>query len=104
MTIQRTTAAVLRGSRFRWDLARGTATVHPGAPFTGRATFHRHPRGGAPQLTGNLRVPTLGGPELSLTGKGFTAKLTKELPYDERPRRAAARYRDGACPPRTDRS
>lgn len=83
MTVQRTTAAVLHGSQFRWDLARGTATVRPGAPFTGRATFHRHPRAGAPRLTGNLRVPTLGGPELFLTGKRFTGKLTKELPYDE---------------------
>jgi hypothetical protein len=84
MTIQRTTAAALRGSQFRWDLARGTATVHPGAPFTGQASFHRHPRGGAPRLTGNLRVPTLGGPELFLTGKRFHAKITKELPPDEK--------------------
>jgi hypothetical protein len=84
MTIQRTTAAALRGSQFRWDLVRGTATVRPGAPFTGRATFHRHPRGGAPQLTGNLRVPTLGGPELFLTGRRFDAKLTKEPPPGEK--------------------
>jgi hypothetical protein len=84
MTIQRTTAAALRGSQFSWDLARGTATVRPGTPFTGRATFHRHPRAGAPRLTGNLRVPTLGGPELFLTGKRFNAKITKELPPDEK--------------------
>lgn len=84
MTIQRTTTAVLRGSQFRWDLARGTATVRPEAPFTGQAAFHRHPRAGAPQLTGNLRAPTLGGPELFLTGKRFDAKITKELPPDEK--------------------
>jgi hypothetical protein len=83
MFIGRTTFAKVGRSQFRWNLTKGIATVRPGGPFDGYAIFHRHPRGAAPRLTGNLRVPTLGGPELALTGKRFKAKLTNELPYDE---------------------
>lgn len=76
--------AKLGASDFEWDFAKGTATVRSPAPFTGKAVFHAHPHGGAPQLTGNLRVPTLGGPALSLTGKRFKATLTDEVPVDEK--------------------
>lgn len=70
-------------SQFTWDHQKGTATVRPPAPFEGQMLYHRHPEDGAPKITGNLRVPTLGGPDVTVAGSHFKATLTNEPPDDE---------------------
>lgn len=74
--------ALRHRSSLDWDLAEGTATLRPPAPFLGSATFLRRP-GGKPRWTGNLRVPTLGGRPMFLTGKRFRTVLRAELPKIE---------------------
>lgn len=82
MFVERIVGAGLGRARFKWDFAHGTALVRPPAPFTGSATYTRRPGGGA-RWSGNLQVPTLGGPRLFLTGKRFKVRLSADLPHDE---------------------
>jgi hypothetical protein len=69
-------------SAFRRDVAAGTATVTPPAPFTGSATLQRH--GAESAWVGDLQVPVLGGgAPVALTGPEFQTRLTQEQPFDE---------------------
>lgn len=81
MKIVRSTGGAARASSFRFDHARGTATVSPPWPFSGRASFRRTTHG--PDLwRGDLRVPLLGAGTVVLTGPGFTAALKRDFPSD----------------------
>jgi hypothetical protein len=82
MTIVRGAVLVAGVSAFDWDLAAGTATVHPPAPFTGTAHFARRP-GGRALWTGSLRVPILGGKPIRLAGGAFHAALHRGVPHDD---------------------
>lgn len=69
-------------SAFRRDVAAGTATVTPPAPFTGSATLTRD--GAESAWEGDLQVPLLGGgAPIVLTGPEFQTRLTQEQPFDE---------------------
>jgi hypothetical protein len=59
---------------FVFDHAKGTATVSPPEPFSGTATFERHPDG-TKSWTGSLSVSLLGVDPLPLTGPSFEASL-----------------------------
>jgi hypothetical protein len=82
MTIVRGAILVTGSRAFDWDLAAGTATVRPPAPFTGTAHFSRRPNG-RPLWTGSLRVPILGGTPIRLAGSAFHAALHRGLPHDD---------------------
>jgi hypothetical protein len=66
---------------FHHDLKAGTATLKPPAPFTGWARMTRR-RGGKGIWEGTLRVPTLSGKPIELTGPAFRAQFVKEEPFD----------------------
>jgi hypothetical protein len=74
MLIARGAQVVAGAGAFHWNLAAGTAELHPPAPFSGRAVFHRRPSGGA-RWTGSLWAPVLGAQPVRLTGGRFRAKL-----------------------------
>jgi hypothetical protein len=73
---------VASSSCFTWNLAAGTATLRPPAPFTGSAHFARRAHG-RPTWTGSLRMPVFGGDPVSLAGGSFRAALHKGTPQDE---------------------
>jgi hypothetical protein len=74
MVILRGAQMTAPGRSFEWDFGTGAATVGPPAPFTGTASFSRHPGGGT-ILAGSLRVPILGGKPVSMAGPAFHAVL-----------------------------
>lgn len=67
---------------FRHDLKAGTATLKPPAPFTGWARLTPG-RGGKGTWRGTLRLPTLGGRPIELTGPAFRAHFVEEEPIGE---------------------
>jgi hypothetical protein len=71
-----------RPGAFRSNLARGTATLKPPAPFTGWARLTPG-RGGKGVWDGTLQVPTLTGQPTTLTGSAFRAHLSEEEAFDE---------------------
>lgn len=68
---------------FRWNLAKGTATLRPPAPFTGSATFTRHGNDGHGTWKGSLGMPIFGGEPVELAGGKFRAFIHKGVPQDE---------------------
>jgi hypothetical protein len=70
------------GRGFEFDNARGTALIHPPAPFGGSARYLRRP--GAPDSwRGSLTAPLLGLGRVHLAGPGFVAKMVPQLPNIE---------------------
>jgi hypothetical protein len=67
-------------SSFTFNHKAGTARVDPPYPFTGTATFKR--RKGRDLWRSTLRVPLLGTDPVSLRGRGFRARLARQLPGD----------------------
>ena len=63
---------------FPFDLAAGTATLTPPAPFTGTATVQRAPDG-TKTLSGTLGVQLLGADPVPLTGPSFKVFLDSEF-------------------------
>jgi len=76
--------ATLRAGRdsFHHNVKAGTATLRPPAPFTGWGRLTPR-RGGKRTWEGNLRVPTLSGNPIELTGPAFRARFVKEGAFDE---------------------
>jgi len=70
--------AYARGAagRFSFDDALAAATVHPPAPFSGRAELRRGP-GDAKSWSGPLAVSFLGAPGVPLTGPPFGVSLSQ---------------------------
>ncbi len=66
---------------FRHNVKAGTATLKPPAPFTGWARMTPG-RGGRGIWEGTLRVSTLGGKPIELTGPAFRAGFVKEQAFD----------------------
>ncbi len=83
MTVARGVQMQVRGGAFRWNLERGTATLHPPAPFSGAATFTRHGHRGHGAWRGSLAMPILGGGRVRLAGRGFRAFIHRGVPQDE---------------------
>jgi hypothetical protein len=71
-----------RPGAFRRNLKAGTATLKPSAPFSGWARLTPG-RGGKGIWEGTLRVPTLSGKPIELTGPAFRAHFVEEEPFDE---------------------
>lgn len=81
MQIVRVTHAPGRASAFVFDHEAGTATLRPPRPFSGRATFERHPH--ARNLwRSTIRVPLLGAAPLRTDGPSFRAALYPEYHFD----------------------
>jgi hypothetical protein len=74
MRIARAAIAPAKSPAFVFDQALGTATVSPPEPFSGTASFERHPDGST-SWTGNLSVSLLGIAPVPLTGSAFKASL-----------------------------
>ncbi|HXF30021.1 MAG TPA: hypothetical protein VN522_00775 [Solirubrobacterales bacterium] len=70
-------------SAFHWNLAAGTASLHPPAPFTGSAKFTRRGHDGHGTWTGSLAMPILGGEPVKVAGSAFSAFMHKGTPQDE---------------------
>jgi hypothetical protein len=70
-------------SAFHWNLAAGTASLRPPAPFSGSAKFTRHGDNGHGTWTGSLTIPILGGEPARLAGGKFSAYIHKGVPQDE---------------------
>jgi hypothetical protein len=81
MLVARGAEAVGPRGDFTWNLKAGTAHIDPPAPFTGSATYKRHPRGHA-VWRGSLTAPVLGGEPISLAGGDFRVQLLKGSPLD----------------------
>jgi hypothetical protein len=82
LVIARETVSVVGRTGFRWDFTKGSATVRPAAPFSGRLVYHGDP-GGRGRMTGTLRAPMLGGAPALIDGKNLAAHLKRGLPADE---------------------
>ena len=82
MRIARGATLRARPGSFRPNVKAGTATLKPPAPFTGWARMTRG-RGGKGIWEGTLRVPTLSGKPIELTGPAFRAHFLKEGAFDE---------------------
>jgi hypothetical protein len=67
---------------FHHNVKAGTATLKPPALFTGWARLTPG-RGGKGVWEGTLRVPTLSGEPIALTGPAFRAHFVEEGPFDE---------------------
>jgi hypothetical protein len=67
---------------FHHNLKAGTATLKPPAPFTGWARMTPG-RGGKGTWEGTLKIPTLGGSPIELTGPAFRARFVNERAFDE---------------------
>lgn len=80
MKIERATYAKAGPAAFTFNHKAGTARLDPPHPFTGTATFKRRP--GRDLWRSTLRVPLLGADPISLRGRGFRARLARELPGD----------------------
>jgi hypothetical protein len=65
---------------FRFDEDLRTAAVRPGVPFRGNARYARG--AGADRWSGSLSVSLPGRAAVKLTGSGFTAQLSHDLPGD----------------------
>jgi hypothetical protein len=83
MTVARGVQLIAPSRAFRWNLARGTATLRPPAPFTGSATFTRHGHDGHGSWKGSLGVPILGGEPVEMVGGDFRAFIHRGLPQAE---------------------
>lgn len=70
-------------SAFHWNLAAGTASLRPPAPFTGSAKFTRHGQNGHGTWSGSLVMPVLGGEPVAMAGDGFRAYIHRGVPQDE---------------------
>lgn len=82
VSISRLTLAGSGPVGFDFDNSRGTAFVHPPAPFGGSARYVRRP--GAPDSwRGSLTAPLLGLGRVHLAGPGFVAKMVPQLPNIE---------------------
>jgi hypothetical protein len=82
MKIVRGTYARAGASTFVFDHAAGTATVRPPAPFSGHASFARHPH--SPALwKSTLRIPLLGAEPLSFDGPQVVTRLRRAFPEDD---------------------
>jgi len=80
--ISRFTYAVARSADFEFDTRRGTASVHPPAPFAGSAYYVR--RSDAPdRWSGSLTAPLLGLGRIRLVGPDFRAAMVRQLPEFE---------------------
>ncbi|MGH2936738.1 MAG: hypothetical protein ACRDPE_01295 [Solirubrobacterales bacterium] len=82
MRIARGATLRTRAGSFRHNPKAGTATLKPPAPFTGWARLTPG-RGGRGIWEGTLRVPTLEGRPIELTGPAFRARFLREEPFDE---------------------
>lgn len=80
MKIERGTYAEGGPAAFTFNHKAGTARLDPPHPFTGTATFKRRP--GRDVWRSTLRVPLLGADPVSLRGRSFRARLTRDLPGD----------------------
>jgi hypothetical protein len=78
MRIARAALAPAKLPAFVFDQALGTATVSPPGPFSGTASFERHPDGSASWI-GTLSVSLLGIDPVLLTGPTFKASLRPEF-------------------------
>jgi hypothetical protein len=82
LVIGRYTSTKVSRTRFAWNLAKGTATVRPAAPFSGSLAYRGRP-GGRGQLSGTLRAPTLGGAPIVIHGADLKAHLKRYVQTDE---------------------
>jgi hypothetical protein len=82
MRIGRGATLRTRAGSFRHNLKAGTATLKPPAPFGGWARLTPG-RGGKGIWEGTLRVPTLSGGPITLTGSAFRAHFVEEEAFDE---------------------
>lgn len=82
LVIGRYTATRVSRTRFAWNLAKGTATVRPAAPFSGGLTYRGRP-GGRGRLSGTLRAPTLGGAPIVIHGADLEGHLKRYVQTDE---------------------
>lgn len=76
MKISRATLAEGKGSAFLFDHAKGTATLKPPPPLSGRASFAERP--GRVLWRSTIRVPLPGAGPLRTDGPGFKASLSWE--------------------------
>jgi hypothetical protein len=81
MEIVRSTGVRAGPSTFVFDHAAGTARVNPPPPFSGNATFKRHPHS-RDVWRSTIRAPFLGADSVSMYGPGFRAALIRDLPDD----------------------
>jgi hypothetical protein len=75
VSIERFASLVTPASTFNYDPKVQTATLHPPAPFSGSAQFHRGPTL-RNRWTGDLTVDLPGRTGVMLTGDGLQAKLS----------------------------
>ena len=80
MTITRMTEVRGPVAAFHFDLAAGTATLHPPSPLGGHASFEAraHDRG---LWRSTIRVPLLGATPIDTGAPGFTAILSPEYQF-----------------------
>ena len=81
MKIARELAVEDFGADFKFDERLRSAAVRPPAPFHGWARYQRG-KGGATSWTGSLRASLPGADAVLLTGAGFSARLSHDLPGD----------------------
>lgn len=82
LLIGRYTATRVSRTGFAWNLAKGTATVRPAAPFSGSLAYRGRP-GGPGRLSGTLRAPALGGAPIVIHGADLKAHLKRFVQTDE---------------------
>lgn len=74
IAVARFIGAIAPAGTFEYDPLVKTATVHPPAPFSGTAQFHRNAKP-ANRWTGDLKVDLPGKADVKLTGSNTRAKL-----------------------------
>ncbi|HSS32439.1 MAG TPA: hypothetical protein VLL27_04080 [Solirubrobacterales bacterium] len=80
MVIRRATEVRGPASAFDFDLAAGTASLRPPAPFTGHASFAVRPHGRG-LWRSTIRVPLLGANPIDTGGPGFRVTLRPEYQF-----------------------